>query len=136
MPKMTKGMPIKPRGDPCLTAARLKALLQPPFVRADWDAVASEHLHLRIGNDPPATERQAGLDRLEAFLARIDGFGCCYCDLWQRRETVYAEADVRYRDPSGTVCEIPCTLVARIRRGRLLDLRLHLDPSQIPSAPI
>ncbi len=115
-----------------LTALQLKAMLERPYVRAEWEAVTSERLHLRIGNDPPATGRDAALDQLGAFLARIDGFGCQYCDLWQRREAVYAETDVRFRDASGHAQVVPCALVARVKLGCLLDLRLHLDPSPIP----
>jgi hypothetical protein len=115
-----------------LTALGLKALLHGPFDRALWEAVASPNLHLRIANAPPATGRTAALDALQAFLARIEGFGCHYCDLWRRREAIYAETDVRFTNREGRLCTIPCALVARVTRGQLQDLRLHLDPSPIP----
>jgi len=115
-----------------LGASDLKALLELPFDRGAWEAIASEHLHLRIGNDPPSTERGEALDRLQTFLSRLAAFGCRYRDLWQRREAIYAETDVRFRDAEGRLREIPCALVARVVGGRLLDLRLHLDPSPIP----
>ncbi len=124
-----------PKADPRadrLTALKMKALLEHAFDQLAWEAIASEHLHLRIGNALPATGRAAAIEQLAAFLARIDGFGCRSCDLWQRRDAIYAETDVCYRDRAGSPREIPCAIVARVKQGRLLDLRLHLDPSPIP----
>lgn len=115
-----------------VTAEDLKLLLTAPLVRSRWVAVASEHLHVRIANAPPLVGRTAALDALEKFLGRITGFGCHYCDFWQRREAIYAETDVRFVAIDGQPCEIPCAIVARVAGGRLQDIRFHLDPSPIP----
>lgn len=115
-----------------ITHQELKMLLDLPFDRAVWEAVCGPHLHLRIGNGPPATGRAAALDALEAFRARIEGFGRQYCELWQRREAIYAESDVLFTDVKGEMYVIPCALIARVGSGVLQDLRLHLDPSPIP----
>jgi hypothetical protein len=115
-----------------LTALALKALLANRFERAEWEAIAGEQLHVRIGNAEPEIGRTRALDALAAFRARVLGFGCRYCDLWQRREAIYAETDVRYLDAGGMPRQIPCAIVARVSRGRLLDIRFHLDPSPIP----
>lgn len=115
-----------------LTAKDLKALLDRPFVREEWEMIAGDHLHLRIGNDPAVLGRDAALDALLRFRGRVTGFGCHYCDLWQRREAIYAETDVRFIGRDARAAEIPCAIVARVKGGRLQDLRLHLDPSPIP----
>lgn len=117
-----------------LTALMLKSLLNGPFVRAEWEAIASESLHLRIGNRASAIGRTAALNEFAAFRARILGFGCRYCDLWQRREAIYAETDIRFVDSEAGLRDIPCAVVARVSRGLLLDLRLYLDPSPVLGA--
>jgi hypothetical protein len=45
-------------------AARLKELLTTPFRREAWDAATDAHFHMRIGNAPPCTNRDAALDAL------------------------------------------------------------------------
>jgi hypothetical protein len=116
-----------------ITAATLKALLtRTPFDHPRWEAVCDEHLHLRIGNEHPSIVRTQALVALERFLGRIEGFGCHYCDLWQRREAIYAETDVYFVGRDGRRGEIPCAIVARAARGKLQDLRFHLDPTPIP----
>jgi hypothetical protein len=109
----------------------MRELLTSPFDRAVWEKVSSRVLHVRIGNAPVATGRDASLDTLAAFIMRIEGFGCKYCELWQRRAAIYAETEVHFRDQGGALCAIPCAVVARAPKGELVDLRFHLDPSPI-----
>jgi hypothetical protein len=115
-----------------VTAMDLKLLLNRSFTRSDWEAIVGDHLHLRIGNEPPAIGRHAALECLGTFLSRVSGFGCHYCDLWQRREAIYAETDIRFFRADGSAAEIPCSIVARVKDGLLQDIRFHLDPSPIP----
>ena len=116
-------------------AARLKQLLTEPFALADWQAACSPDVHLRIANGPIRTRLDPALAELWALLDRIDGFGCDYCESWQRGDTIYAETDVRFRRSEGQLCNIPCVIVARTTHGVIRDLRFHLDPTPIPDWP-
>lgn len=118
--------------EPRLTGRRLKALLVRDVDRAAWIATMGEDCHLRIGNEPPFVGRAVALPALAAFRARIDGFGCGFCEVWTRRETIFAEAEVQFRDAQGRPASIPRAIVARVTEGRLRDLRVHLDPTPIP----
>jgi hypothetical protein len=117
---------------PPVTGARLKALLTSPFDAAVWHEAMGEDCHLRIGNAPTRLGRDAALPELAAFCRRVEGFGCGFCQVWKRRETIFAETEVQFRDRQGRPARIPCVIVARATEGRLRDLRLHLDPAPIP----
>ncbi|MBX7481707.1 hypothetical protein [Qipengyuania qiaonensis] len=114
-------------------ADRLKLLLtRRPFDRAMWLEALGEQPHLRIANAPPVTGRVQVLDEIATFLGRIEGFGNQFCDVWQRRETIYAETDVTFRSHTGNLDAIPCVIIARTTHGVLQDLRFHLDPAPLP----
>jgi hypothetical protein len=95
-----------------------------------------EKLHLRIANAPPALGREASLDQLEHFLARVDGFGLGFCEVWRHREVIYVETDVQYSTYAALVHRIPCALIARTYEGLLQDLRFHLDPTPLSGEPL
>lgn len=110
-------------------------LLTRPFDRQAWVVATGEKLHLRIANAPPALGREASLDQLERFVARVDGFGLGFCEVWQRQEVIYVETDVQCSTRSDPVYRIPCALIARTFDGLLQDLRFHLDPTPLDAGP-
>lgn len=116
-------------------AIRLKLLLTEPYDEQAWTSACSPDVHSRIANGSIRTRRDLALADLSALLERIDGFGCDYCESWQRGDTIYAETDVRFRSADGASHTIPCVIVARTTHGSLRDLRFHLDPSPIPGWP-
>lgn len=115
-----------------MTGTRLKALLVSRFDRDAWREAMGEDCHLRIGNGPPLVGRAAALPALEAFCQRVEAFGCGFCQVWTRREAIFAETEVRFRNAAGGEARIPCVIVARATEGQLRDLRFHLDPGPIP----
>lgn len=115
-----------------LTDATLRLLLACPFQRALWERAVGDHLHLRIGNDPPILDRAAGLRALERFFGRVRAFGVSYWQVWRLREALFAETDCGFADAAGRTDVVPCAITARIAGGALIDLRFHLDPSPIP----
>jgi hypothetical protein len=114
------------------TTPRLKRLLtSQPLDANAWSDIASDDLHVRIGNASPAIGKDAALAELELFFARINSMGTGFLEIWRRQETVYAELEVQFTEPMGCERRIPCAIVARITHGSLRDLRFHLDPSPI-----
>jgi hypothetical protein len=111
-------------------AATLDALLRAqPFSGIDWHRATSPALHLRIGNLPPALDRQAALFQLGRLFDRIQGFGG-FCEAWQRNEAVFVETEVLARVAERRL-RLPCVIVARARSGLIEDLRFYLDPSPL-----
>lgn len=121
--------------DARVNAAAIKALLNAPFRFETWAALSAPHLHVRIGNAPPAIDQAAALADLELFMSRIDRFGCRYCEICQIREAIFAETDLQFRDAMRVERVIPCTIVVRVTGGLIQDIRFHLDPSPIPKTP-
>ncbi len=112
------------------TAATLGALLRAqPLSRVDWHRATSPALHLRIGNLPPALDRQAALFQLGRLFDRIQGFGG-FCEAWQRNEAVFVETEVLARVAQRRL-RLPCVIVARAQAGLIEDLRFYLDPSPL-----
>lgn len=109
-------------------------LLMRPFDRRAWVEATGEKLHLRIANAPPALGRDASLDELERFIARVDGFGLGFCEVWRRREVIYVETDVQCSTRSAQAHRIPCAVIARTFDGLLQDLRFHLDPTPLAAS--
>jgi hypothetical protein len=77
--------------------------------------------------------REAALDALQDFLGPIDRFGGGFCEIWQRREAIYAETELVFSDAATPVPNIPCVLVARTTHGLLRDIRIHLDLTGFPT---
>lgn len=126
-------MPPAPRAAQNPTAARLKQLFAThPFDEAAWGTAAAADLHVRIGNAAPVVGRDPALGELRRFFARVDSIGSGFCEMCRVRETIFAEMEVDFTDEAGGGRRIPCTVVARVAGGRVLDIRLHLDPSPIP----
>jgi len=114
-----------------LTAADLKLLLRIPFDGRHWIDVVDHHFHVRIGNAPPTLDRESSLAQIKSLLARLTRIGCDFCELWQRREAIYAETDLCYLDEHGLERSIPCVIIARVAGGRLIELRFHFDPAPL-----
>jgi hypothetical protein len=102
------------------------------FDDAGWKEMIAPDVHLRIGNNAPAIGKDASLAALSVFFGRIDSVGNGYWELCRRRETIFAEVEIRFLDTGGADRRIPCVIVARLASGSLLDLRLAFDPSPIP----
>ena len=111
-------------------AATLGALLRAQaFSGVDWTLATSPALHLRIGNLPPALDRQAALLQLGQLFDRIQGFGG-FCEAWQRNEAVFVETEVLARVAQRRL-RLPCVIVARAQARLIEDLRFYLDPSPL-----
>lgn len=104
---------------------QLEHLLQAPFRRHDWEALACAALHVRIGGDAPAVGRTHSLDVLEAALADVEFRPGRFCHLWQSDDVLLAETEVCPRDDPEHPA--PCFLVVRLHSGRLLDIRAYVD---------
>lgn len=107
-------------------------LIAQPFDRAAWETAASHELHVRIGNAAPVIGKAAGLAELEQFFSRITRIGSNFCETCRRRESLFSEMDVEFRDDAGEPRTIPCVIVVRVVNAAVLDVRFHLDPSPIP----
>ena len=102
------------------------------FDKGAWEKIVAADLHVRIGNAPTVIGKEMAIGELGQFLTRLESIGESFCEVWQKGETVIAETEVQFTDASRRTQSTPCTIVARITAGRLCDLRIHLDPSQIP----
>jgi|tagenome__1003787_1003787.scaffolds.fasta_scaffold18607971_2 hypothetical protein len=103
-----------------------------PFDRNAWDCASAQDLHVRIGNARPAVGKDAALEELSRFFARIRSVGAGFCEMCHSGNTVFAEMEVEFSDAGGVHRRIPCVVVVRVEGRALLDVRLHLDPSPIP----
>lgn len=117
--------------DPALISA-LITVLKARYDRAAWLTIASPHLHVRVGNDAPSTDRPSSLDKIGALMARIDAIGGNYCEVWVRRTAMIAETEIAFHDARGCPAVIPCIVIARFADARVVDLRFVCDPSPIP----
>jgi len=116
-----------------IAATVLKRLIETqPFDQAAWTQVCSPDLHLRIANGPVHTRREQGLVDLRDFLSRVSRLGCDFCEMWQRRETIFAETELEFIDAGGRPSKIPCVLVARTTHGLVRDLRIYIDTAGLP----
>lgn len=118
-----------PEGSNRFTAADLKALLDRGFDADQWHSATDEHFHVRIASRPRTLDRQSSIAQLGSLFARLTRVGCDFCELWQRRQAICAETDLCYLDESGSERAIPCVVVARSAKSRLIDLRLYFDPA-------
>ncbi|MBX9814859.1 MAG: hypothetical protein A4S12_09925 [Proteobacteria bacterium SG_bin5] len=116
-----------------LTPLLLRQLLSVPMVRQDWEQAAGPDLRVRIANDPPILERDAAIDGIAAFLARVEAVGSGFWAAWRLEEAVFAECDLGFRAGAGLTQTIPCTVVARLADAELIDLRVHCDPTPLPA---
>jgi hypothetical protein len=117
-------------------AGQLQHLLRADvFDKSAWEKIVATDLHVRIGNAPTVIGKEVALRELGQFLTRLESIGGSFCAVWQRQETVFAETEVQFTDAARRQQCIPCTIVARVTHGNVCDLRIHLDPSQIPPAP-
>jgi len=115
-----------------LTPASLRALMHAPMIRSDWEQVAAPDLRIRIANDPPIPGRDAALDGIARFFARLEGIGSAFWAAWRLEEAVFAESELGFRCARGLHRSIPCTVVARLAGAELIDFRLHCDPTPLP----
>jgi hypothetical protein len=106
-----------------------------PFDDAAWVDAMSKDIHVRIGNAAPAIGRDAAITALSRFFGRVESVATDFWEACRRRETIFAEVDIRFVDEEGADHRIPCVVVARMAGSSLLDLRLGLDPSSIPPGP-
>ncbi len=120
---------------PALSVKDLRSLLlRRPVDAAAWTAVMGPDCHLRVGNDRPAIGGTAAAAALAGLLARVDGFGHEFCQVWRWREYLHAETDIAFRGPFGRPAAIPCAVSARVVGGLLRDLRFYFDPAPLPLA--
>lgn len=112
-----------------MTADRFKRLFAMPFDEVGWLLATSSQLHLRIGNDPPVLGREAGLLAMKYLADRVIDSGVRFCACWKRREAIFAETEVLFKDARHASRMIPCAMIARTDGTAVLDLRLYLDLS-------
>jgi hypothetical protein len=103
-----------------------------PFDDVAWRKIIAHEIHVRIGNAAPVIGKPAALAELRRFFSRVESVGGGFWELCKRRETIFAEVEVRFIDMAGSDQCIPCVIVARMAGRVLIDLRLGLDPSPIP----
>jgi len=118
-----------------LTTALLRRLMAVPMDRAIWEGAAGDRLRACIANGPPLLDRRSALDGVAAFLARLETVGAGFWAAWRLEEAVFAECDLSFRNATGELAAIPCTIVARLANDELIDFRLHCDPSPLPLQP-
>lgn len=58
-------------------------------------------------------------------------FGSGFCDVWNRRESIYVETDIQIVPESQSIYSIPCFIIARTTHRLLQDLRFYFDPTPI-----
>jgi hypothetical protein len=115
------------------SAQRLKSLLlERPPSQAAWVAACSATIHLRIGNADAAIERSSAIRQVMVLLTSVEAFGQSYCDVWQRRDTIYVESDIVFLDRQQARRVIPCVIIGRTMAGLLVDLRFYFDPRPVP----
>jgi hypothetical protein len=115
------------------TVQRFKSLLlERPPSQAAWVAACSATMHLRIGNADATVERCNAIRQLTKLLTHIESFGLNYCDVWQRRETIWVETDVVFFDDQIVRRVIPCVMIGRTMADLLVDLRFYFDPRPVP----
>jgi hypothetical protein len=115
------------------TLQRFKSLLlERPPSQAAWVAACSPTMHLRIGNADASVEWRNAIRQLTKLLAHVESFGLSYCDVWQRRETIWVETDLMFFDDQIVRRVIPCVIIGRTMAGLLVDLRFYFDPRPVP----
>lgn len=115
-----------------LTPVTLRQLMTLPMRRSDWERAAGAHLQVRIANAPVVTRRDAALDQVERFFARVETIGEEFWAAWRLDEAIFAECDLGYRCAYGFKQSVPCAVIARLAGAALIDLRLHCDPTPLP----
>ena len=114
--------------------AKLRQLLRAhPFDRTAWNRFVTDDLHVRIGNAATVIGKDAALAELSAFFARTESVGAGFFETCRHTQTVFAEMEVDFKDAAARARSIPCVMVMRWVGGSLVDLRIHLDPSAIPT---
>ncbi len=103
-----------------------------PVDLAAWSALLAPDVHLRIGNGPVATSRQAAIFALSALLGRAASIGAGFRALWPSPdgETIMLEVEL---SPAPGAERLPIAIILRATEPDpfVRDLRIYLDPAPL-----
>jgi len=86
----------------------------------------------QFSNFPPAHGPRGIIDSSQAFLAKVKAIDHQIRNMWKvSDDTVVCEMDVVYARHDGKIFKLPCCDTIRIQDGKVRELRIYMDITQV-----